>query len=398
MRCINCKGKGLCGRPVCPIERRLEAALSIPALGTSIAGDSPPEVFVGRYGYPVVRAGPLVPVDGSASAACGLDSSPVLDIGEIIRARACMVRSESELHVTDALRPGRMLVVAQQIAISDRPVGTEVFFTDPPKGTIHFDGILTPSGPSGTAERIDITSNPVVPRRVDQLVGDLDALARDAAIELYQSSIDVSYISRLLSLGLLGRNRRLVPTRWSITASDDMVGRSLRGRLLDLPEIGEFELYSGELLGNHFEIILLPRPYRFELIEIWLAGSVWSPEETWIGSDSEGPEGKKEYSSLAGGYYAARLASLEHLLRIGRQASILALREITEAYWAPLGVWVVREAARKALAAPSQRFDSLDDAIFAAEGRMRTKAARWRLHSGIYRPAQTTLSSFLLPD
>jgi hypothetical protein len=34
-----------------------------------------------------------------------------------------------------------------------------------------------------------------------------------------------------------------------------------------------------------------------------------------------------------------------------RQSSILAVREITEERWAPLGVWVVREAARVAVGA-----------------------------------------------
>ena len=59
-----------------------------------------------------------------------------------------------------------------------------------------------------------------------------------------------------------------------------------------------------------------------------------------------------EYAQeTAGGYYAARLAILEELKRKKRQASVLALRFISEEYSAPLGVWVVREAVRKAMGA-----------------------------------------------
>jgi len=324
------------------------------------------------------------------------ESLTELDIGEIIALRSRMVRSETEIRVQDARNPGRLLQIAQQIAMSSLPVGTEVSFVRPPRGSLRFDGVLSPSGPSGILKEVDITSNPVVPRRVDRVVDDLGLRAAEASVELYRDGIPVDHISRLLSLGLLGSKRKLVPTRWSITASDDMLGRDLTGRLPDLPLVTDYRLYSGELLGNHFEILLIPRPYQFELIEIWLPRSVWSEGDTWIGADREGPRGKKVYSSLAGGYYAARLSVLEGLMHLGRQASVLALREISEQYWAPLGVWVVREAARRAMAAAPERFDGLQEALARAGSRIRTPAERWRAHSTTLRtPAQMTLGDFL---
>ncbi|NYT02090.1 MAG: hypothetical protein GKC10_04960 [Methanosarcinales archaeon] len=397
MRCVNCKGKGLCGRPVCPVLRRFEEMACLPPLGERIAGDSPPEVFVGRRGYPTVRSGPLLPVgDGEGPGMAGTQSLAGLDIGEIIALRSRMVRSETEIRVDDARNPGRLLQTAQQIAMSSLAVGTEVCFARPPRGNLRFDGVLSPSGPSGLLKEVDITSNPVIPRRVDQVVDDQGMRAAEASVELYRDGISVDHISRLLSLGLLGSRRKLVPTRWSITASDDMLGKDLAGRLPDLPLVTDYRLYSGELLGNHFEILLMPRTYQFELIEMWLPRSAWSEDETWIGADGEGPRGKKDYSSLAGGYYAARLPVLEGLMRLGRQASVLALREITEQYWAPLGVWVVREAARRAMAAAPERFDGLQEALARAGSRIWTPADRWRPHSTTLRaPAQTTLEDFL---
>ena len=69
MKCITCKGRGLCGRPVCPILRRLEETAALPRIGRSLEGMSPPEVFVGRHGYPLVRAGPMVPAGDSPGQA-----------------------------------------------------------------------------------------------------------------------------------------------------------------------------------------------------------------------------------------------------------------------------------------------------------------------------------------
>jgi len=390
MICASCKGRGLCGRPFCPILRRLEEISALPKIGTSLKGLSPPEVFVGRHGYPSVRAGPVVPaLEGSYGQTLGMD------IAEIIAHRSSMVRSEARIGVKEALAPGRMLEACQQLALSSAPVGTEVTFHKPPQSAMHFDGVLSPSGPHGQLKEMEITTNPAVPRKVDQVVEEKDALAAVSVGELYFSGIDLGHISRLLSFGLLGKKRKLVPTRWSITASDDMVGKLLANRIVDNPAVNDFHLYSGEDLGNHFEILLIPAVYSFELIEIWMQGSAWSPQG-WMGSDREDMRGKRGYSPLAGGYYAVRLAVLEELSRLGRQAAILAVREISEAYWAPLGVWVPREVARKAMAAPPMRFGSLPEAVAEMAARLRTPAEEWRkLSRHLAAPAQRRLADFL---
>ena len=68
-----------------------------------------------------------------------------------------------------------------------------------------------------------------------------------------------------------------------------------------------------------------------------------------MSSAHEGYEGRTSYvEETAGAYYAARLGVLEHLKERGRQAKALVLREITDDYWAPVGVWQVREGVRNA--------------------------------------------------
>jgi hypothetical protein len=173
-----------------------------------------------------------------------------------------------------------------------------------------------------------------------------------------------------------------------------MIGKLLKETVLDCRQVNDYYLFSGEDLGNHFEILLLPRPFSFELVEIWIARSVWA-EEGFIGGDREDARAKKEYSSLAGGYYAARLAVLEHLASRGRQAGVLAVREISESYWAPLGVWVVRDVARKAMRSPPARFASLTEALAEIEKRIKTPTGQWRKEARLLAaPVQRSLMEF----
>lgn len=398
--CISCKGKGLCGRTLCPIIERFKSLGNIQKLSNNIFGASPPSVFIGRYGYPDVSAGPLVPPDITGKEAHTFDdpgSWNQLSIADIIGLRSTLVRSNMHFKVTDAKTPDVMLQKSQELSLSDRPVDTEVWFHKAPHFDLHFDGVLSPMGPAGEVIKLDITQNPVVPRQVDKIVYDTDAKAVDAVDELYRSDISTDQITRLLSIGLLGKERKLVPTRWSITATDDMIGKMLLDEIRYFPEVNDIQVYSGSLHGNHFEILIFPGSFAYELIEIWLPRAVWSGGSTAIETDWEDFKGKKGYSNLSGGYYAARLPVLEHLTRIHRSASVLAIREITPEYWAPLGVWVVREAARQALLSASMHYDSIEGALMDMSSRLNTKIESWRHKSQVLerRMNQKTLTDFL---
>jgi len=401
--CIKCKGKGLCGRPRCPILEKFKSLQSIAPVisGDSVFGASPPALFVGSYGYPRVSAGPLIPPLATENEASFLEEPSAwanMQIEDIISMRSRMVRANTNLHIKDARsKENPLLAKAQELALSRKPVDTEAWFFKAPKHELKFDALFMPMGPSGLVKNFELTENPNVPRKVDYLVYDTDALAKDAVIELYKSKISAEHITRLFSIGLLGKERKIVPTRWSITAVDDMAGKELTDRIKDFPLVSDILLFSGTHFGNRFEILILPRTYSFELIEIWLPKAIWSGESSWIGEDSEGLYGKKGYSPLAGGYYASRLAVLEYLTEIRRQASVFVLREITPDYWAPLGVWVVREGMRSALRNPPKQFDSLEAAVSDLAGRMSTQKAEWMQKASMLSDFQfqTTLDFFL---
>ena len=94
--------------------------------------------------------------------------------------------------------------------------------------------------------------------------------------------------------------------------------------------------------------------WQYELFETIIS------EHIHFATNYEQYEGRKTYAEeTAGGFYTVRLAILQKLQTMKKQASVLALRFINpKEYVAPLGVWVTREAARKALENPPLSFSS----------------------------------------
>ncbi len=313
-------------------------------------GASPPSVFVGSYGWPRVRAGVLVPPEEGETGHLDnpeLWASKQNTIPDIIGYRAELVNSQFSV---DIKRGCRFLDSAQEVAMASKPVDTEVELRERPYFKMKYDARAMPMGPRGDVVKFGVTENPSVDRKVEYMTGDTDVKATVAMEEMYQSGVRVNDIQRLLAIGLLGKasGRTLVPTRWSITAVDDSLGKKLIEQVKEYSEIDKIRVFKHAYLGNHFVILLLPRAWNFELLESHMPGSVWVPgKESIVAHDWEGHFGRKKYaSSTAGAYYAARLAVLEYLARIKRQASCLILREVREEYYAPLGVWVIRENVR----------------------------------------------------
>jgi len=151
----------------------------------------------------------------------------------------------------------------------------------------------------------------------------------------------------------------MVPTRWSITASDDVIGKEITKEIKNFNTIDDYKLFFGNFLGNYYLIMIFPEVFEFELFEMYLPGSSWNQTSVLnISTDYEDYYGRKEYASnTVGGYYSTRLGVLEYLKEARKQASVLVLRFELPEYWASLGVWVVRESVRKALENEFKTFD-----------------------------------------
>jgi len=325
--------------------------------GDSLFGSTAPEIFVGRSGYPNISTGVLSPMAQDADAADFATSGEWyqrgLGIDDVLQRRTGLLNSTRSAKVNvDDVWDG-FVGTQREVAIADRPVDVEVGLDDASNLDIGLDDISTPTGPRARASSAELAENPHVPRSVEKTLEDDDWRAEGAMTYLYNRGFDVYEVNTILSAGAMGQNheRKLVPTRWSITAVDDTVGKYLRGGVLNRDTIDKTEVWYNEYMGNRYWVVLTPGRWEFELVEMKAPESVWNPvaESYYLSSASEGYEGRTGYvEETAGAYYASRLGVLEHLQERDRQAKCLVLREVTDEYWAPVGVWQVREGVRNA--------------------------------------------------
>lgn len=381
MQCALCKGKGMCGLPRCPIVSRFHAQAAQKPSSTyqGIA----PSLFIGNFGYPEVRGGPLLINDTDNPPDWIRDN---LGMEDIVGIRARTIRGSSSLScVAGSL---------QEIALSSIPLDADVAFEKPVSFSLNFDGTVAPVGFFGAVKKMDLVGSARVARAVDRVTSDDDLVATDAAMALSSDGIDVYQIAKLMTAGLLGKRRKFVPTRWAITAVDETLSTGLKKEIARFPPLEEILVFSGGLYGNRIVAILLPGNWNYEMIEVWGRHTLWAGDDEVIVEDREGMT-KHGYSPISGAYYSARLAVCEYLKTIRRSARVVVVRTISGDYWAPLGTWVVREAARKAMSSPPQPCMSLDTAVGQAVSL--TGSGTWVPHSTLIPELRTqrTLSQFL---
>jgi len=365
--CIRCKGRGYCGKS-CPILAKF------PFLGkakTHFSGSSPPEIFVGRVGYPEINTGILAPDAYGNTEEYSMPElwhSKNLTIEDILAFRSKLIYARFKSNIKDARKQKKFLSLMQEISMADKKVDTEFILKKPPKYNLNIDTHTPIIGNPAPLKYARLEENPSVPKKIDYLTGDTDIKASTAINELYKADIQVSNIIKVLSAGLLGIGvrRKLVPTRWAITSVDSTISKQLMKEIRYFPLIGEYLVFSDEYLGNHYEILLIPRFWSYEVIEAKIPGSIWniSGSKTYVMQDYEGFYDRKDYAEeVAGGYYSPRLAISEYLTKIRRQASVLVLREVKPTYTAPLGVGILRETVRSAFRKIPRKFNTLKEAF-----------------------------------
>jgi len=344
-----------------------------------IDAPTPPAVFVSWRNYPKVDVAPM-----ETTQFVNIADNPrywtEMSIEEIVGLRSSLLRPTIRADVYTAANPTNDVLTVQELAMSKKPVAVEAVLEKEPKQRIEFGQFVAPMGPKAPAKKIVPQENPKADKNVERFYYD-EVKAEDAVITLFEKGYDVYQLSRILSTGVLGlpRNRKLVPTRWAITATDDIIYRREIAKIKTYEPIDGYYIYESHLFDNHFYIIFMPDVWGFELLEAWAPGSVWySGTQTYIINDWEGYNGRKGYADNVGGsYYAARIAVIEHFLKIKRQARVVIFREVHEGYYIPLGVWQVRENVRKALEEKGQRFSSLNEIFDYLRPKLRIPLERW---------------------
>src|SRR5256714_12215315 len=368
--CIQCRGaKLLCGRAGAPTLVRGNSMMKTAPMidRVDLDGSSPPGVFVGRFGYPKVFVGPLVPpVHGDTQILDAPEEWVGHSMEDIVRFRSTLVRGMHRVHVRDVDRGGRIVDHTRELALGTVPADVEVGFDRKPRGRVVLDDNVQPFGPSAPLRRLDIGTLHI-DQHLDRATSDTDLRAKEAVLDLYGRGLPVSKIQRAFSVGafVVEQDRRFVPTRWSITAVDDTIGKDLRETVKTFPLINDIRVFETIGFDDRFLVVMVPRPWRYERSEGWDPNTLWNPlgREVVMFGDHEGFEGRTTYASIRGWYYAARLAVGEALERERRQAATVILRETHPGYIMPVGVWNVREHVRAALRQPLRLFSTMRETL-----------------------------------
>ncbi|MDO8647569.1 MAG: Nre family DNA repair protein [Candidatus Diapherotrites archaeon] len=355
--CLKCKGRLWCGEKCFVLEKfQTKQKVLKEIKEKEFVGSAPPGFFASWKNYPFITIAPLSPT-------ITMRDSDLLDnperwfgygLEDLVHFRESLVQARTPVNAFEAANPNYDLVDLQEMAMSERQMDIEFQLQSAPKLELNFSDSVAPLGMVAELDDLQFQENPKINPKVEKFYYDSDAKSIDALKTLYSKGIPVHSLTKLLSAGIfgIGKQRKFVPTRWSITAVDSQISEVMVDRIKDFETIDYFELYHSNYLDNDFWVLLLPTKWQFEQLEAWKPGTAWtqSEEEATVIQDHEFYNGRTTYANnVAGAYYAARLAVGEHLMRRKRQAGALIFREIGEGYKIPVGVFQIRENVRDAL-------------------------------------------------
>lgn len=356
----------------------------------NLSGATPPSVFVGAYGYPKVKVGPLIPpLHGDTSIFDSPEKWLGKNLAEIVNYRMSLIRGvfDIDAHTTS----GKQIESLQEVAMANSPAESELLFEKIPfidmeqKKITGVDADSAPYGLTAPLKSFKASSSFSVDKRIEKVFYDKDLPSKDSVMNLYHGGLEISKINRILSIGMVGlkKNRKLVPTKWSISATDSTISANLIKKTIfeNYPPFDMFEVYKYTHLYNHYSVVLIPfSTWSFEMQEGWLD----SKGNIGMGSDFEDARGLNHYPHIAGAYFAGRLSIAEHLNKVKKKAAALVLREIHPHYIYPVGVWQIREGIREALKGPCREFENLDSALSFACSSLSTSKSEWIRNGRIY--------------
>jgi hypothetical protein len=351
-----------------------------------LAGSSPTDLFIGRFGYPKVFIGPLVPPEFGDTSVLGTPERwRSMSIEQIVEMRSKLVRG---VHLTrvQSVETGKIEEFVRDLALAERPAEAEVTFASKPVARIAMQDEVQPFGPSAEMKAFELY-NVKADKQIESRYSDIDAKATSSMTELYNKGVPVSRIQRGLSAGLFGmkNDRKFVPTRWSITAVDDTLSKANLEIVKGYEPIDAIHAYASTALDNRWLIFLIPGNWQYESIEAWYPNTVWNEngKDVSIFGSYENYSGRKYYAEIGGCYYSGRLAVTEALLSLQKQAMALILREVHEGYLMPVGVWNVREHVRETLETTPAILHSVKDMFEFIKGRLEIGTRDWISNSTI---------------
>ncbi|MBR3155832.1 MAG: hypothetical protein IKF13_03335 [Methanobrevibacter sp.] len=361
----------------------------------NLEGTTPPSVFIGRWSYPKVYAGPMM---SSQMGDTHIMDSPEEWLGqnktqdEIINYRMNLVRGKQLIKIDDLENP--FVEKLQDISLASKSIDSEATFGKRPRGSMLSEDSM-PHGPSAVIEKFDIDAVRW-DRQLEKTFYDTDLKATEAVLNLHNKDVPFSAMQKAFSVGAIGtkNNRKLVPTRWSITACDSTLADEFLKEVRKFEILDTYRVFEFGALNNYYVIILTPGEWEYEWYEAFIK---LMRNEELIFSDYETNGGKKEYSIVGGCYYTAKMAVLDYLMKIKRQSGLVILREAYDGY-VPLGVFNVRENIKEAMMQPYLEFETLEKCLEYAGTKLKIPISRYvkqgTLLNEMLHTKQTTLDMY----
>lgn len=308
-------------------------------------------------------------------------------LDEVVNFRLNLIRGVQQVKVNSP--SGRFIENLQDLAMARNSTDSDIQFYRSTIPTSFIDGQSPPFGPLGEIKSAKFFPSSAE-RKIEKVYYDKDLKTQEAVLQLYNRGVEISKIQKCFSIGMMGKKRKLVPTRWSITATDDIISRNLVQKILENPILDVHKVFFFQHLGNLFSVILLPHRWIYEMIEAWFSNGVLG-----FGSDHEDARGIDHPPAIAGAYFAAKLAVAEYLEKRKLQSGVLILREIRPEYAVPVGVWQVREGVREAMKQNPCTAHSFEEAVKIAAKKMSISKAEWLYHGKFTQlQRQKTISDF----
>lgn len=311
---------------------------------------------------------------------------------EIINYRMNLVRGKQLIKVDDLENP--FIEKLQDISLASKSIDSEATFGRRPTGSLLTEDSM-PHGPSAVIEKFDIDAVKW-DRQLEKTFYDTDLKSAEAIVNLHNKDVPFTAMQKAFSVGAIGtkKRRRLVPTRWSITACDSTLADEFLKEVRKFEIMDTYRVFEFGALNNYYVIILTPTEWQYEWYEAFIK---LMRNEELIFSDYETNGGKKEYSIVGGCYYTAKMAVLDYLMQIKKQSGLLILREAYDGY-VPLGVFNVRENIKEAMQRPYIEFETLEDCLEYAGTKLRIPINKYvkqgTLMNEMLHTKQTTLDMY----
>lgn len=167
-----------------------------------VFGSSPPDIFVGRIGYPNVYIGPMVPPQLGDTSIMGTPERWVgKSIPEIVEMRSMLIRGMHRTSVKN-VDGGKVEQMVKEIAIAEKYSDIDLKLKRAPSGGMSFNENSQPFGPSAPMESMSINSIKA-DIRLENAYHDDAMGAATAMLELYDKGVEMSKIQKALAAGTL---------------------------------------------------------------------------------------------------------------------------------------------------------------------------------------------------